>query len=76
MCHSIQGTDANGLVGPNLTHIASRKMIASGSRPNTVGHLAGWIMDPQKIKPGVLMPQHTFSPQDLRALLEYLETLK
>jgi cytochrome c oxidase subunit 2 len=76
MCHSIQGTDANGLVGPNLTHIASRKMIAAGSRPNTVGHLAGWIMDPQKIKPGVLMPQHTLSPQDLRALLEYLETLK
>jgi cytochrome c oxidase subunit 2 len=76
MCHSIQGTDANGLVGPNLTHIASRKMIAAGSRPNTVGHLAGWILDPQKIKPGVLMPQHALSPQDLRALLEYLETLK
>jgi cytochrome c oxidase subunit II len=76
MCHSIQGTDAGGLVGPNLTHVASRTMIAAGSRPNTVGHLAGWIMDPQKIKPGVLMPQHTLTPQDLRALLEYLETLK
>lgn len=76
MCHSIQGTDANGLVGPNLTHVASRSMLASGSRPNTVGHLAGWILDPQKIKPGVLMPQHNLPPQDLRALLEYLETLK
>jgi cytochrome c oxidase subunit 2 len=76
MCHTIQGTDANGLVGPNLTHIASRSMIASGSRPNTVGHLAGWILDPQRIKPGVLMPQHNFQPQDLRALLEYMETLK
>jgi cytochrome c oxidase subunit 2 len=38
--------------------------------------LAGWIVDPQKIKPGVRMPQHSLSPEDLRALLEYLQSLK
>jgi cytochrome c oxidase subunit 2 len=76
MCHTIQGTPARGTVGPNLTHLASRRMLAAGTVTNTLGHLAGWIIDPQKIKPGVLMPQHSFSPEDLRALLAYLETLK
>jgi cytochrome c oxidase subunit II len=76
MCHTISGTSARGRVGPNLTHVASRDKIAAGSLPNTPGHLAGWIADPQKIKPGVRMPQHNLSPGDLRALLEYLEGLK
>jgi cytochrome c oxidase subunit II len=76
LCHTIAGTDARGRVGPVLTHIASRKMIASNWLPNRPGHLAGWIVDPQKIKPGVRMPQNNLPPADLRALLEYLESLK
>lgn len=75
-CHTIQGTIAGGSIGPNLTHIASRPFIAAGSIPNTKGHLGGWISDPQKIKPGVLMPQNAYSSEDLQALLEYLESLK
>ena len=76
MCHTIQGTNAGARLGPNLTHVASRKRIAAGTLPNTTGHLAGWIVDPQKIKPGVRMPQNALSPEDLLALLEYIETLK
>lgn len=76
MCHTIAGTHARGTVGPNLTHVASRERLAAGSIPNAPGHLAGWITDPQKIKPGVRMPQHQLDPLDLRALLEYLESLK
>jgi cytochrome c oxidase subunit 2 len=76
MCHSIQGTPARGLVGPDLTHVSSRKLLAAGAVPNVRGHLAGWIIDPQRIKPGTRMPQNNLSPLDLRALLEYLETLK
>ena len=76
MCHTIQGTTAGGRVGPDLTHVASRDTLAAGTLPNTVGHLAGWIVDPQKIKPGVRMPQNSLSPDDLRGLLEYLESLK
>jgi cytochrome c oxidase subunit 2 len=75
-CHAIQGTIANGRVGPNLTHIASRPYIAAGSLPNTKGHLGGWISDPQKIKPGVRMPMNAYSSEDLQALLEYLQSLK
>lgn len=76
MCHSIQGTHARATLGPDLTHLASRPMIAAGSRNNVRGHLAGWILDPQHIKPGAHMPQHNFNPEDLRALLAYLESLK
>jgi cytochrome c oxidase subunit 2 len=75
MCHSIGGTDARGLVGPSLTHIASRPFIGAGMLPNSRGHLAGWITDPQSIKPGIRMPPNVLPPDDLKALLDYLETL-
>ena len=51
-------------------------MLAAGAVPNTPGHLAGWIVDPQRLKPGTQMPQNNLKPADLRALLEYMETLK
>lgn len=76
MCHSIQGTNARATVGPDLTHIASRQMLAAGAVPNTRGYLAGWILDPQNIKPGARMPPNPLSSDDLNALLDYLEGLK
>jgi cytochrome c oxidase subunit II len=76
LCHAIQGTPARGRVGPNLTHIASRSSLGAGALPNVRGYLAGWILDPASHKPGVLMPQHTFSGEDLNALLDYLQTLQ
>ncbi|HVL55852.1 MAG TPA: cytochrome c oxidase subunit II [Burkholderiaceae bacterium] len=76
MCHRIQGTAAHGRNAPDLTHLASRRTLAAGTLPNTTGHLAGWIVDPQRIKPGVNMPQNTLAPDDLQALLAYLGTLK
>jgi hypothetical protein len=33
-------------------------------------------VDPQRIKPGVLMPPNELHPQDLQALLTYLQSLK
>lgn len=76
MCHSVRGTDAGGRVGPDLTHVASRGNIAAGTLPFNRGSLAGWILDPQNIKPGNRMPQHQLSGDDLQALLAYLESLK
>jgi cytochrome c oxidase subunit 2 len=75
-CHSITGTAAYGTVGPNLTHLASRLTIGAGTLPNTRGNLGGWVVDPQAIKPGVRMPSNQLEGKDLRALLDYLETLK
>lgn len=76
ICHSIQGTDAQGRIGPDLTHLASRSRIAAGTLPNTRGNLAGWIANSQALKPGNDMPTMTLTPQDLRTLVAYLETLK
>jgi cytochrome c oxidase subunit II len=76
MCHTVRGTDAGGSVGPDLTHLASRKAIAAGTLPLTRGHLAGWITNSQEIKPGNRMPPVPLSPEDLQALLSYLESLK
>ena len=76
MCHAIQGTPAGSRVGPGLTHLAGRRTLGAGTLPNTRGNLAGWIVDPQRIKPGVRMPPNALSPDDLQALLAYLETLE
>jgi len=76
LCHTIAGTPAGGRAGPDLTHLASRRTIAAGTRPNIRGNLAGWIVDPQALKPGARMPPNDLSPADLRALVAYLETLR
>jgi cytochrome c oxidase subunit 2 len=76
MCHGINGTLASARTAPDLTHIASRSTIAAGTVPNTRGYLAGWIMDPQHIKPGNNMPPTGLRAEELQAVLDYLETLK
>ncbi|HEX6433970.1 MAG TPA: cytochrome c oxidase subunit II [Gemmatimonadales bacterium] len=76
MCHAISGTPAGSRIGPDLTHLASRQTLAAGTLPNTRGNLAGWILNPQTIKPGTKMPPNQFNPDDLQALLTYLESLK
>lgn len=76
MCHAIAGTEAGARLGPDLTHLASRGMIASGTLPNTKQYLAAWILDPQRFKKGANMPPTPLSAQELNALLAYLETLK
>lgn len=76
MCHRIRGTDAGATAGPDLTHVASRLTLAAGTLPNSVGNLAGWILDPQAIKPGTQMPANSFAPDDLQALLAYLGSLR
>jgi cytochrome c oxidase subunit 2 len=76
LCHAIAGTPAGGHVGPDLTHLASRHSLAAASLPNNRGNLAGWILDPQRIKPGTMMPPNALDPGQLDAILAYLEGLK
>jgi cytochrome c oxidase subunit 2 len=75
MCHTIRGTQASATVAPDLTHLASRQTIAAGTLANTRGHLAGWIVDSQQIKPGNRMPPNNLSSEDLLSLLSYLDNL-
>lgn len=76
-CHTVRGTPAEGLNGPDLTHIGSRMSIGAGILPNTQATLAGWIASAQHIKPESRMPSFdVFEGEDLRAIAAYLESLK
>lgn len=76
-CHAIRGTPAFfGRGGPDLTHVTSRRTLAAGTLPNVKGNLAGWIADPQTLKPGNLMPRVSLSAGDFHAVLEYVGGLR
>ncbi len=75
-CHAIEGTDATGELGPDLTHLASRRTLGAGTVPNNRGNLGGWIMDPHGIKEGVLMPPADYTGEELQLLLDYLQSLE
>ncbi|MCC6175100.1 MAG: cytochrome c oxidase subunit II [Chloroflexi bacterium] len=75
-CHTVSGTTAVGTTGPNLSHVGSRTTIAAGILHNTPENLAAWIRDPQAIKPGNHMPTLHVRPQDVDALVAYLESMK
>jgi cytochrome c oxidase subunit II len=75
-CHTVRGTSAGGRMGPDLTHIASRRTLAAGLLPNTPGHLGGWIANPQALKPGSNMPRIPMSRDEFRLIHLYLQTLR
>jgi cytochrome c oxidase subunit II len=75
-CHAIDGTNGNGRFGPDLTHLMSRRTIASGAAENNSQNLRLWIQNPDAIKPGSLMPAMKLSDAELDALVGYLETLQ
>jgi cytochrome c oxidase subunit II len=75
-CHTVRGTQAAGKVGPDLTHVGGRVSIGAGTLPNTPEKLLIWITDSQAVKPGNLMPPIPLSPDELSALVAYLEGLK
>jgi cytochrome c oxidase subunit 2 len=75
-CHTVRGTQAGGIFGPDLSHFALRNTLASGLLANTRENRVRWISDPQRIKPGARMPQIPLSTGDLDAVVDYLGTLK
>jgi len=75
-CHTIRGTDASGKTGPDLTHVGSRKYIASGLFETTRGSLAAWIADPQTLKPGNNMPMVPLTAEELRSVSAFMASLK
>jgi cytochrome c oxidase subunit 2 len=74
-CHTVRGTEAEGAVGPDLSHLMRRSTIASGVLPNDGPTLARWIADPQSLKPGSLMPAPSLSETELADIHAYLKTL-
>lgn len=74
-CHRIPGIDlADGTVGPSLAGFGRRSVIA-GFWPNTPDHLAAWLLAPQRLVPGNVMPSTGLSPSEARDVAAYLQSL-
>jgi cytochrome c oxidase subunit 2 len=76
-CHAIRGVaGADMRVAPDLTHVGSRRQLASGMIDNTPANMRLWLKSPQHIKPGALMPDFSLTDEQLDQLATYLSTLK
>ena len=75
-CHTVRGTAADGERGPDLTHVASRDMLAGGRLRGTADDMAAWIHDPDEFKEGVDMPASPLSDEDVEAIVSYLQELE
>lgn len=75
-CHAVRGTDADGRLGPDLTHIASRRTLGAGVLDNTPENLRRWIDETWEVKEGITMPPVPMSDDEVEAIAEYLESLE
>ncbi|HUG41562.1 MAG TPA: cytochrome c oxidase subunit II [Longimicrobiales bacterium] len=78
LCHRVRGSGAAApaTVGPDLTHVASRRTLGAATVANAPGTLATWIRDPHVVKPGVRMPATRLADPELGALVAYLGGLR
>lgn len=75
-CHAVRGTVAQGVIGPDLTHVGSRRRIGSGILDNTPENLTRWIRETQAIKPGALMVVPELDDEVIQRIVDYLGSLE
>ena len=85
-CHTIQGTNAMGVLGPSLSLLGERATIGAGYLENTRENLVRWLRSPQSFKPGAPMPGATeegggmpptnLSDEEIQAVAAYLASLR
>ncbi len=76
-CHTVRGSAADGVVGPDLTHVGSRLSLGAGTLSNEADQFVRWIAHTRDEKLGVHMPPFRMLPaQDLQALAAYLDGLE
>lgn len=75
-CHTIRGTPLAGTIGPDLTHVGSRRTLAAVTLRNTPADMTAWLRDPQQVKPQNLMPRVSMTSRQRLQLVAYLEGLK
>jgi cytochrome c oxidase subunit 2 len=77
-CHRVRGlASADGRIGPDLTHVASRRSLAAATLTNDATAFAAWIRDNQHIKPGNRMPPYrVLTDDELRMLARFLDSLE
>jgi cytochrome c oxidase subunit 2 len=76
-CHTVRGTPANGVLGPDLTHVGSRRTIGAGVLPTSREGFAAWIARTAELKPKVHMPAFgMLAAGDVKDIAAYLEGLE
>lgn len=75
-CHTVEGTNASGDLGPDLTHLGSRLTLGAGIMEYSLGNVGLWVLDSHIYKPGNLMPPMDLTEEELAQLLAYLKTLE
>nr|NIQ55399.1 cytochrome c [Gemmatimonadota bacterium]NIU75608.1 c-type cytochrome [Gammaproteobacteria bacterium]NIY09577.1 c-type cytochrome [Gemmatimonadota bacterium] len=82
-CHVVRGVNERvespgerQVDGPDLTHVASRRILAGGLLRTSRGAMSGWLANPQVLKPGGLMPRIPLEPAELKALTDYMMSLR
>lgn len=77
-CHAMAGQPTANLVdlmGPNLSHVATRRHLVAGLLDNTDEELARWLRDPNAVKEGVLMKlPRPLTEAEITALVHYLRS--
>jgi cytochrome c oxidase subunit 2 len=74
-CHAVRGTDAAGVLGPDLSHLMTHRTLAAGMLANDAANLTHWISDPQALKPGSMMPKPDITAAELAEIHSYVDTL-
>ncbi len=76
-CHTIRGTPADGVVGPDLTHVGSRTSLGAGTLANEPRAFLRWLARTEAVKPDVHMPAFgMLPPAELQALSTFLDGLQ
>jgi cytochrome c oxidase subunit 2 len=76
-CHAVRGTEAHGLIGPDLTHFGGRRSVGAGILPNTSDNIVRFIRETEAIKPGSRMPSYNMlSEEEATAIAGYLRSLR
>lgn len=71
-CHVVEGVRApGGSVGPSLDDLHDRRTIA-GRLPNTPENAVRFILDPQGVRPGSLMPDLRVAEAEARDMVAHL----
>ena len=74
-CHTLDGTDAKGEIGPNLTHLYSRSTFAGSIIDLNENNIHNWLENTQAIKPGNNMIVK-LDDNEINVLMAYLKLLK
>ena len=76
-CHTVRGTPAEGAVGPDLTHLASRRTLGAGLLAMSEENIATFVRATDHVKPGVEMPAFGVLPdEEITAIAAWLGALK